>query len=266
MDDCLYLADDLVGDRMSAFVLHNVTLGYDGHPAVHHLEGAFARGSLTAVVGPNGSGKSTLLKGLAGFLHPLDGHIERKDLEQTDIAYLPQASALDQGFPATVADLVGLGLWRKRGFLQSVSQADRAELARCIEAVGLAGFEDRPIDTLSGGQLQRTLFARVMLQDASVILLDEPFTAIDAKTVSDLLSLVHRWHGEKRTIIAVLHDYDLVRAHFADAVLLARESVAWGPVDMALHPENLLKARRMHEAWDEDAPWCAPSNTIASAA
>lgn len=241
---------------MTSFTLNNVTLGYDGHPAVHHLEGAFAKGSLTAVVGPNGSGKSTLLKGLAGFLDPLDGHIARDGFGVKDIAFLPQASALDQSFPATVADLVGLGLWRKRGLFASFLHADEHDIHDALASVGLSGFEARSIDTLSGGQLQRALFARVMLQDARIILLDEPFTAIDAKTVSDLLQLVHRWHGEQRTVIAVLHDYDLVRAHFPDVILLAREVVAWGPTPDALSAQNVLRARTMHEAWDDQAPWC----------
>ncbi len=242
---------------MTAFTLHDVTLGYDGHPAVHHVDGTFADGSLTAVVGPNGSGKSTLLKGLAGFLNPIDGHIHRAGFSTHDIAYLPQATSLEQSFPSTVADLTGLGLWRKRGWFESFSDADAHDIHHALEAVGLAGFEDRAIDSLSGGQLQRVLFARVLMQNARVILLDEPFTAIDDKTVSDLLALIHRWHGEKRTIVAVLHDYDLVRAHFPNAVLLARESVAWGPTSEALRADNLLRARRMHEAWDDHAPWCA---------
>jgi zinc/manganese transport system ATP-binding protein len=241
---------------MTSFTLSNVTLGYDGHPAVHHLEGTFAEGSLTAVVGPNGSGKSTLLKGLAGFLDPLAGHIRRNGFKARDIAFLPQASALDQSFPATVADLVGLGLWRKRGLFSAFLHADKHDIDDALSSVGLSGFAARALDTLSGGQLQRALFARVMLQDARVILLDEPFTAIDAKTVSDLLQLVHRWHGEGRTVIAVLHDYDLVRDHFSDSVLLAREVVAWGPTLNALSPQNVLRARTMHEAWDDQAPWC----------
>ena len=104
--------------------------------------------------------------------------------------------------------------------------------------------------------MQRALFARVLLQDAKVILLDEPFTAIDSKTASDLIDLVCRWHRERRTIVAVLHDIDLVHAHFPETVLLAREPVAWGRTVDALKPENLLKARRMNEAWDANAPWC----------
>ncbi len=247
----------MAGDPVTAFALHDVTLGYDGHPAVHHLEGNFAAGSMTAIIGPNGSGKSTLLKGLAGFLQPLDGHIHRGSLTARDIAYLPQASTLDQSFPATVADLIGLGLWRQRGLFSSFNKTDGNNIRKALETVGLAGFEHRPIDTLSGGQMQRALFARVMLQESSVILLDEPFTAIDSRTVTDLLALVHRWHAEHRTVVAVLHDDDMVRTNFPDTVLLARESVAWGPTAHVLVPENLQKARRMHEAWDEHAPWCA---------
>jgi zinc/manganese transport system ATP-binding protein len=242
---------------MTAFALRNVTLGYDGHPAVHHLEGRIAKGSLTAIVGPNGSGKSTLLKGLVGFLDPIDGTIERVGFKPQDIAYLPQAASLDASFPAKVSDLVGLGLWRKRGLFSSFLHDDAHDVHHALEAVGLAGFDNRPLDTLSGGQLQRALFARVMLQDARVILLDEPFTAIDQRTVEDLLSLVQRWHGERRTVVAVLHDYDMVRACFPDSVLLAREAVAWGPTRDTLKQENLARARAMHEAWDDHAPWCA---------
>ena len=241
---------------VAAFKLNDVTLGYDGHPAVHHLNGEVAAGSLTAIVGPNGSGKSTLLKGLMGALHPMGGNIERIGFQTRDIAYLPQASEIERSFPATVEDLVTLGLWRRKGLFKSILSHDRAEVAKALVAVGLDGFQSRSIGTLSGGQLQRTLFARVLLQDAKVILLDEPFTAIDSKTVSDLIALIQCWHQEKRTIISVLHDIDLVRETFPDAVLLAREPVAWGKTVDALKPENLLKARRMNEAWDEHAPWC----------
>jgi zinc/manganese transport system ATP-binding protein len=243
--------------RMTAFTLRNVTLGYDGHPAIHHLDGRIDRGSLTAIVGPNGSGKSTLLKGLVGFLKPLDGLIERNGFHLADIAYLPQAAAIESAFPPSVIDLVGLGLWRKRSLFKAFVKTDRDLIHHALETVGLHGFEDRPINTLSGGQLQRALFARVMLQDSTVILLDEPFTAIDAKTVEDLLELVRRWHGEKRTVVAVLHDYEMVRNYFPQSVLLAREAVAWGPTAETLKPANLLKARTMYEAWDEHAPWCA---------
>src|SRR5581483_9661534 len=118
-------------------------------------------------------------------------------------------------------------------------------------------FESRAIGTLSGGQMQRMLFARLLLQDARVIVLDEPFTAIDAKTSADLLDLVRRWHSEERTVISALHDIDLVKTHFPHTLLLARSPVGWGDTRDVLTPQNLLKARQMCEAFDEHAAACA---------
>lgn len=233
----------------------DLTLGYNSHPAVHHLNGVVQKGSLTAVVGANGSGKSTLMKGIVGILKPMSGHCSIA--ADITLAYLPQQSELDRSFPARVIDLVTLGLWPRRGLLGRYSSEDRKSVADALSAVGLEGFEKRPIDSLSGGQLQRALFARVLVQDANLILLDEPFNAIDAKTVADLIGLIKRWHGEERTVIVVVHDLDLVREHFPDALLLARGSVAWGEARKTLSSENLLRARQFHEAWDEDAPRCA---------
>jgi zinc/manganese transport system ATP-binding protein len=238
----------------SAIQFTNVTLGYDRRPAVHHLSGAFAAGSLTAVVGPNGAGKSTLLKGIVGALRPLDGQISLG--EKARIAYLPQAAAIDQSFPIAVEDLVAMGLWRRTGVLGGISKADRHRIADAISAVGLEGFEDRALSTLSGGQMQRALFARLLLQDAPIILLDEPFTAIDTKTARDLLDLVQRWHTEKRTVIAVLHDMTIVKEVFPEALLIARGPVAWGPTQDVLTADNLLIARRMIEAHSPDAHEC----------
>jgi zinc/manganese transport system ATP-binding protein len=234
----------------------DLTLGYDNHPAVHHLNGALAHGSLTAVVGPNGSGKSTLLKGIVGVIEPMAGRIEHH--AGCRMAYLPQQSEIDRQFPAQVRDIVALGLWPKRGMLGRLNGEDRQEIGNALAAVGLDGFEERPIDTLSGGQLQRSLFARVLLQNADLILLDEPFNAIDARTLSDLVEMIKRWHGEQRTVVVVLHDLELVRNHFPETLLLARQPIAWGKTGEVLMPGNLLRARRFHEAWDDHAPWCEP--------
>lgn len=241
--------------RAPVITISDLTLGYDGHPAVHHLDGQFAPGSMTAIVGPNGSGKSTLLKGLTGILRPLGGRVDRGTLGAHQIAYLPQSAEIDRSFPATVTDLVALGLWSKRGLFGKITASDYDLIDAALAGVGLAGFERRPIDTLSGGQAQRALFARLLLQDADVIVLDEPFTAIDEKTVSDLIALVRRWHDEDRTVIAVLHDIEMVRRVFPTTLLMAREPIAWGDTAEALSAENLLRARRMTEAWDEHAPW-----------
>ena len=236
--------------------LHGLTLAYRRHPAVHHLSGHFAPGSLTAVVGPNGAGKSTLLKGIMGTLRPDSGQLVLEGIDRRDIAYLPQIAELDRSFPIDVLDLVALGAWRKVGAFGRLAGRHRDRAHDAIAAVGLEGFERRAIATLSGGQLQRALFARMLLQDARLLLLDEPFTAIDARTTRDLLALIHRWHDEERTIIAVLHDLELVREHFPDALLIAREQAAWGSTADVLRPENLLAARRMSEAWDETAAPC----------
>jgi len=236
---------------------HNLTLGYERHPAVHHLDGAVETGALVAVVGPNGAGKSTLFKGVVGALKPLAGSIERDGLDARDIAYLPQVPDIDRSFPINVYDMVAMGLWRVKGVFGGIGGKDHRIIEAAIAAVGLTGFERRTIGTLSGGQMQRMLFARLVVQDARVIVLDEPFTAIDAKTSADLLDLVRRWHSERRTVLVALHDIDLVKANFPKALLLAREPVAWGFTPEVLTAENLNKARRMCEAFDESAAACA---------
>jgi zinc/manganese transport system ATP-binding protein len=234
----------------------DLTLGYDRHPAVHHLNGAIPVGALMAVVGPNGAGKSTLFKGVVGVLKPLAGRIERNGVEPQDIAYLPQVAEIDRTFPINVYDMVAMGLWRSKGLFGGIGPSDRDRIEHAIETVGLTGFERRPIGTLSGGQMQRMLFARLLLQNARVIVLDEPFNAIDAKTSADLLELVRRWHAEQRTVLAAMHDLDLVRSNFPDALLLAREPVAWGKTVEVLTADNWAKARRMCEAFDEQAEAC----------
>jgi zinc/manganese transport system ATP-binding protein len=234
----------------------DLTLGYRRHPAVHHLSGEVEEGALLAVVGPNGAGKSTLFKGIAGLLTPLSGAIDRT-LGVRDIAYLPQIAEIDRSFPINVYDLVAMGLWRRVGPFGAIGAAERDRISGAIATVGLTGFERRPIAALSGGQMQRVLFARLSLQDSALIVLDEPFNAIDDRTVMDLIALVHRWHGERRTVLAALHDMNLVRRHFPQTLLMAREPVAWGETAQVLTAENLMKARRMCEAFEEAAAECA---------
>ena len=247
----------LAAPRGAAIRFADLTLGYDRHPAVHHVSARIEAGDLVAIVGPNGAGKSTLLKAIAGALAPLGGAVAIEGAGRRTVAYLPQLAALDRSFPICVFDLVATGLWRRTGVLGGLSRADRADVSDALAHVGLTGFERRTIDALSGGQLQRALFARLMLQDADVILLDEPLTAIDTKTAADLLDILRGWRAEQRTIVAVLHDMTLVRELFPKTLLLARELVAFGPTHDVLTSGNLAKARSMIEAFDEAAHACA---------
>lgn len=238
----------------AAIEIHDLTIAWRGHPVVHHLSGRFAAGRSTAVVGPNGAGKSSLLGALAGLVRPASGRIDCGAGRR--VAYLPQAASIDRSFPLRIGEVVTMGRWHRLGSFRRAGPDDRRRMQDALAAVGLAGFESRLVGELSAGQWQRALFARVMLHDADLILLDEPFNAIDARTTADLLDVLARWRGESRTVIAVLHDLDQARRHFDEALLLAREPVAWGPVAEVLQPVPLARAREMSEAWEEPAVDC----------
>lgn len=220
-----------------------LTLGYDGAPALDRLDGAVTRGALIAVVGPNGAGKSTLFKGIAGELRPLSGAIEWCGADPHDIAIMPQQAVIDRGFPISVFDMVSAGLWRSVGAARAFGAGRRRAVEAALAAVGLEGLGHRRIGALSGGQFQRALFARLMLQDAPLVLLDEPFAAIDHHTVGDLTRLVRDWHAEGRTILAALHDLEHVRASFPETLLLAGGPIAWGPTADVLTEANLVAAQ-----------------------
>ena len=157
----------------------------------------------------------------------------------------------------TVREVVDLGHWRRIGAFRRLTPAMRTASAAALADVGLAGLEDRPIASLSGGQFQRVLVARLIAADASLILLDEPFNAIDQRTVQDLMALIDRWHASGRTVVAALHDLDFVRTHFPDCLLLAREPIAWGPTRDVLSTAHLASARHLAEGWSSDADICA---------
>ena len=236
-------------------LIKNLTISYDHHPAVQHLDAFIKQGEWWAIVGPNGAGKSTLLNALAGIITAYEGSIE--GLNSEAVAYLPQHSKLDTSFPITVFDLVATGLWREIGFFRGLSVHQRDSCVDALEAVGLNGFEDRLIGSLSGGQMQRSLFARVLVQNESVILLDEPFNAIDIKTSLDLTEIIKQWHKNDRTVNMVTHDLDYVRQHCQKSLLIARECVDFGVTKNVLTDKNLKYARQLSEAFDNTSFWCA---------
>src|SRR5580658_11001615 len=133
----------MTSSAVTALRFHDLTLGYDRHPAVHHLDGVVEQGSLTAVVGPNGAGKSTLFKAIVGALKPLAGSIERSGFAARDIAYLPQVTEIDRSFPINVYDMVAMGLWRRKGPFGGIGGRDQQIIEGAVAEVGLTGFEWR---------------------------------------------------------------------------------------------------------------------------
>lgn len=225
----------------SAIELRSLTVGYDRHPAVQHLSLNIPTASLLAIAGPNGAGKSTLLKSIAGLLTPMSGTIE--GTRGLRLAYLPQVHEIDRSFPISVIDLVSFGLWHELGAFGGLLSKHRDRIAAALNTVGLEGFENRAIATLSGGQFQRALFARMILQDADLLLLDEPFSSIDTASAEILLHVTRDWQLNGKTVLVVLHDYAQIRANFPVCLLLARELIAYGHPKDSLSPENWQRAQ-----------------------
>ena len=206
--------------------LSGVELRHGERVILSGLSGQIETGSLTALIGANGSGKTTLLRAIAG-LHPLtSGRIDLGGLVAADIALLAQGSHLDRSFPITCRDVVALASTRLGPF-RSIGKDRLAATKAALARVGLAEMESRPIQALSAGQFQRVLFARTIVQDARLILLDEPFTAVDAVTTRLLLPVIEEWHAQGRTVIAVLHDIEIVRRYFPHTLLLTDQSASW---------------------------------------
>jgi len=227
--------------------LDHASAAYTESVAFTDLTGNFAAGSLTAVVGPNGAGKSSLLKAIAGTLPLKAGTIVCRSRHHHDVGYLPQQAEFDRAFPIEVGELIALGAWRSFGSYRRPPPDVFEGVAQAAAVAGLENLLKRSVGQLSVGEFQRALFARLMLQDAAVILLDEPFASVDEATTEDLTGLVRRWHKEGRTVIAVLHDLDQVRQDFPTTLLLARACIAWGETSSVLTSNNLTRARKIQQ-------------------
>ena len=245
----------------AALQLSDLSVNFGTTPALLGLNADLAIGSLTAVVGPNGAGKSTLLKTVVGEVQPVRGRVSFGALKRSEVAYLPQHSTIERDFPISVQEIVTMGLWNELGPFGAPDRHQRTEVEEAIEAVGMTGLESRMIGQLSGGQLQRALFARLLLQKGKLILLDEPFNAVDSKTLTDLIKVIKEWHSYGITILAVLHDQETVRAHFPETLLIARELVAHGPTRQVLTGTNTQLASRMCEACADKLHSCSKAQT-----
>jgi zinc/manganese transport system ATP-binding protein len=241
---------------MAAITIENLTVSYLRHPAIHHISGHFASGSLTALTGPNGGGKSTLLKTIAGLMKPDEGNITIHNPQGETTAYLPQASAVERDFPISVLQLVASGAWQQAGAFGTITSTMKAKAMQALTDVCLEDVAMRDIASLSSGQFQRALFARLIMQDAAIILLDEPFNAMDMQTTAHLLDIIKRWHQEKRTIICILHDLEQIRTHFPECILLARECLAWGNTGDVLQHKAFTHHALFHEHQDTSHEIC----------
>lgn len=219
--------------------LNNLMIGHRGLALTQPISGRFLPGSMTAIVGANGCGKSTLLRTLAGLLPPVSGTLQRQSVPAT--GWLPQQSELDHHFPITLGDVVAMGSWPRLPMWRGLGQRQRQQVAQAIEQVGLSHLTCRTIDTLSGGQFQRMLFARLLVQDAPVMLMDEPFTGIDSQTSEALLGLMGHLHRQGKTLLVVLHSQDMVQRAFPDTLYLHQEHYHWGPTEQVLTKSPFLR-------------------------
>ena len=188
---------------------------------------------MTAIVGLNGCGKSTLLKTLAGFIPPVSGVVRWSPTRPT-IGWLAQRHALESQFPLTVLDVVSQGAWPRISLLRGLRNDVRRRIQAALARVGLTEMAKTPIEALSGGQFQRMLFARVLVQRAPLVMLDEPFTGIDENTTHDLMGVIQEMHQQGQTVLAVLHDNQRVADYFPETLLLAPQNACWGPTHEVL--------------------------------
>ncbi len=207
--------------------LDNLVAGYEGAAITPSLSGVIHKGSMTAIVGLNGCGKSTLLKTLAGFIPPVSGVLRWSPTRPT-IGWLAQRHALESQFPLTVLDVVSQGAWPRISLLRGLRNDVRRRIQAALARVGLTEMARTPIEALSGGQFQRMLFARVLVQRAPLVMLDEPFTGIDEATTHDLMTVIQEMHQQGQTVLAVLHDNQRVADYFPETLLLAPQNARWG--------------------------------------
>jgi len=197
--------------------------GYQNRAVTPIVNAELTSGSMTALIGANGSGKSTLLKTIAGLIKPVAGRCELQ-LPRKAIGWMPQRSELETRFPITVFELVSMGCWPRCGWFGGINRAMRREIDEALEAVQMRKFAEAQPATLSGGQLQRVLFARLLMQRSPLWLLDEPFNGIDNKTVTLLMSILQRQQQAGTTLLVVLHDRPLVERYFSDVLSMDVDS------------------------------------------
>lgn len=228
--------------------VENMAVTYNGQLALQDVMFQVPHGARVAVVGPNGAGKSTLFKALVGLLPLRRGRILIHGLplgaHQDCVAYVPQRGEVDWRFPVTVADVVMMGRYGRLGWLKNPSEHDRVIVARSLEQMGIAHLAQRAIGELSGGQQQRTFLARALAQEPHILLMDEPFTGVDAATQEATLVLLDELRDQQVTVMLSTHDLNLAATRFDRVLLLNRRLIGFGP------PSQVFTAQAITEAFE----------------
>ena len=211
---------------MGSVVLNSVRKSYGDAHVIKDVSLTIPDGEFCVLVGPSGCGKSTLLKTLAGFIPPVSGGF-RWQGKRPVIGWLAQRHALEAQFPLTVRDVVSMGCWPGISLLSGFRRETRLRIASALERVGLESMASSTIDELSGGQFQRMLFARVLVQQAPLVMLDEPFTGIDEATCNVLMDVMLEMYMQGQTLLAVLHDSERVSRHFPQTLRLDADVPQW---------------------------------------
>jgi len=230
--------------------LVDVTIGYGPKVGLQHINLEVVHGAQVAVVGPNGAGKSTLFKALVGLL-PLQAgeiyiHSQLLGHHQDCVAYLPQREAVDWRFPVTVKDVVCMGRVGAAGWFRRMSRKDMSKVEQAMDAMGIMALANEAIGDLSGGQQQRVFLARALAQEPHILLMDEPFTGIDAATQEITINLLHDLKRQGVTVMVSTHDLNLAASEFEHVLLLNREVVAFGNPSAVFQPKHLRKAFGSH--------------------
>jgi ABC-type cobalamin/Fe3+-siderophores transport system ATPase subunit len=232
----------------------HASIALDRRPVLHDITLSLEPGSMTVLLGPNGSGKTTLLRVLAGVIAPGAGVVRLGDVPLRSLgraavarhcAYLPQQTGTD--FEIKVEDAVALGRYPHIGSWGALTMADHERVTWALGRVGLGSLRSRTLPTLSGGERQRAFIARALVQDAPILLLDEPISSLDIGHQLGLMELLAELHREGRTILASLHDLRPALEFFPHAVLLSQGRIAaTGPTGAVLHGEALAAAFGVH--------------------
>ncbi|GMU23483.1 MAG: ABC transporter ATP-binding protein [Phycisphaerae bacterium] len=233
-----------VPGRQPALAVAGLTVSYHDQPVLRDVTVSIAPRQLVAIIGPNGAGKSTLLKAVLELI-PVDAGTVRVFGEPIGharhrVAYVPQTETVDWDFPITAGEVVMMGRDPRLGLFRRPRAKDRQVVAECLDMVGMTAFARRHIRQLSGGQQQRIFIARALAQEADILLLDEPFVGVDARTEETIFKLMDELTGRGKTLIVVIHDLNELK-RFDSVVMLNRTLVAHGPVASTLTPANLRR-------------------------